>query len=106
MPLLGDGKVREHHSEAVAELLKSSYCGDVPWRCSPPPCSFTVQVGSVPTLLLAVTQGIGPNHSRAGVKCLGGAAASLPMLGASDHLPCSCHVPGPQCLLHVVTESS
>ena len=58
-----------------------------------PALLLPVQAGSVPKLLLAFMQGMGPNHSHAGVKCLGGAAASLPMLGTSDHLPCSCQVP-------------
>lgn len=66
--------------------------------CSPPPClASTLTVSSVPKLLPALVQGPGPNPSRAGVKCLGGAAASIPM-----PVPGPCHVLGPSPVPHVV----
>lgn len=66
--------------------------------CSPPPClASTLTVSSVPKLLPSLVQGPGPNPSRAGVKCLGGAAASIPMPA-----PGPCHVLDPSPVPRVV----
>lgn len=66
--------------------------------CSPPSClASTLTVSSVPKLLPALVQGPGPNPSRAGVKCLGGAAASIPMPA-----PGPCHVLDPSPVPRVV----
>lgn len=71
--------MREPCSGAVPEVPKGSYHRDRPWFCPLLPALLLPgQVGPVPKLLLALVQGMGPNHPHVGVKCLGGAAASFP----------------------------
>ena len=59
--------MRENSSEEVPELPKGSYCRDMALFPSSMPCPHPC---SVPKLLLALMQGMGPNHSCAGLSAL------------------------------------
>lgn len=59
--------MRKNSSEKVPELPKGSYSRDMALLPSSLPCSHPC---SVPKLLLALTQGMGPNHSCAGLSAL------------------------------------
>lgn len=95
VPLLRGGKARESCSKAVARFPKGSYRGDVPWLRSPPPCpAFTRDGGLGAKAAPRSYAGDGAKSFPRRVKCLGGAAASLPLL-RTLHRPSPVQLPGP-----------
>lgn len=108
-PSSAGGKARESCSKVVAHLPKGSYHGDVPWLRSPPPCPAFTRAGGLGAKAAPCSYaGDGAKSFPRWVKCLGGAAASLPLAG--DPLLCSSQAPPsprstPAALFHVVTDS-
>lgn len=94
--------MREPCSRAVAEVPQRQLPQGQALALPPP-------AGPVPKLLLALVQGMGPDHPHAGVKCLGGAAASFPPFLSPFPFWGLQIVPSflsPIALFHVVIESS